>query len=199
MYYTIFDFLFVYIHDLHFLIIIHFIQSKSSMLNSSYWNNCDGVSIDAVVDVIQASLTILCDISSSIPVLNKRNPFLGKNAFIKSGIGSLLHTIVIQSENKQLKWCKKIYANVTRSKKYNELENLVLYDDRLDYVHLTLSQVKRSEIEVMDCTILHNWCSNTRRKMTAGTWMDQTDYDSTIIYDAHRHYIANLGYGLKSE
>ena len=94
---------------------------------------------------------------------------------------------------------KKIYCHPTRTKKYNELKDLVLNDDRLDYVRTTLSQVKRSEIEVMDCTALHNWCSNTRRKMTAGTWTDQTDYDSTKIYDAHRHYILNMGYGLKSE
>ena len=84
-------------------------------------------------------------------------------------------------------------------KKYEELKKLVLYDDMLEYVCVTLSQVKRSEIEAMDCLIFHNWCSNTRRKITVGTWTNQTDYDSTKIYEAHLHYIENLGYGLKGE
>ena len=94
---------------------------------------------------------------------------------------------------------KKIYCHATRTKKYNALKDLVLTDVRLDHYRTTLSQVKRSPIDVMEHVNLPNWCSNTRRKMTAGTWTDQTDYDSTKIYDAHRHYILNMGFLLKSE
>ena len=87
----------------------------------------------------------------------------------------------------------------TRKNKYEELKNLVLYDKRLDFVRVTLAQVNRTEIEVMDGLTLHNWCSNTRRKLSVGTWSDENDYDSTKIYDGHLHYLSNLGYGLKSE
>ena len=190
----------MYIHDFPFLIVINFIQSQSSISNFPNTNNDDSVSSHAVFERIDTSLNLLCDISSSIPVLNKKTPFLGNNAFIKGAIGLLVHSIVMQSENKAIKWCTKKYYDVeARKLKYDALKDLVLTDHRLDHVRTTLSQVKRSPIDVMESINLPNWCSNTQRKMTAGTWTDQTDYDSTKIYDAHRHYILNMGYGLKSE
>ena len=76
---------------------------------------------------------------------------------------------------------------------------MILYDKRLDFVRVTLSQVKHTEIEVMDGLTLHNWYSNARRKLSVGTWSDESDYDATKIYDGYFHYLSNLGYGLKSE
>ena len=79
------------------------------MFKPSYSSKGDGLSCDIVVTRIKESLTLLCDINSNIPVLNKKNPFLGNNAFIKGAIGSLIHTIVTQSKHKELRWCTKKY------------------------------------------------------------------------------------------
>ena len=190
----------MYIHDFPFLIVINFIQSQSSISNFPNTNNDDSVSSQAVFERIDTSLNLLCDISSSIPVLNKKTPFLGNNAFIKGAIGLLIHSIVIESENRAIKWCTaKFYDVESRKLKYNALKDLVLTDVKLDHVRTMISQLKKTQMDVMEHTHLANWCSNTRRKMTAGTWTDQTDYDSTKIYDAHRHYILNMGFLLKSE
>ena len=134
----------MYLHDFYFLILIHFLQSQSSFTNFPNTNNVDSVSSNEVFETIKTSLNLLCDISSSIPVLNKKTPFLGNNAFIKGAIGLLVHSIVIQSENKAIKWCtKKYYTTEARKLKYNALKDLVLTDHRLDHVRTTLSQVKQ--------------------------------------------------------
>ena len=115
-------------------------------------------------------------------------------------MGSLIHMIVTKSKNKDIRWCtKKYYSDEKRVNKYNQLANFIVSDNRLHEVRETLCQVKRSHLEVMDYSILHNWCSNTRRKIKAGIWTDDSDYVPTKIYYAHQEYLQNLGYTIKSD
>ena len=184
-----------------FLIFINSIQAQSSLYDFPHSNNDNSVSSSkAVFNRIQNSLNRLCDISSHLPKLNNKTPFLGNNAFIKGVIGLLIHSIVLESEKREIKWCTaKFYDIDSRKLEYNALKDMVLTDVKLDHVRTMISEQKRSQMDVMEHTHLANWCSNTRRKMTAGTWTDQSDYDSTKIYDAHRHFILKMGFLLKSE
>ena len=136
---------------------------------------------DGVVTKIKESLSVFCDITLRIPEFNNNNLFLGNNAFIKGAMGSLIHMIVTKSKNKDIRWCtKKYYSDESKNSKYKQLQKFILNDYRLS-------------------TILHNWCSNTRRKITAWIWTDDNDYVSTKIYYAHQGYLLNFGYTIKSD
>ena len=136
---------------------------------------------DVVVTKIKEPLSVLCDITLHIPELNNKNLFLGNNAFIKGAMGSLIHMIVTKSKNKDIRWCtKKYYSDESKNSKYKQLQKFILNDYRLS-------------------TIFHNWCSNTRSKIKAGIWTDDSDYVSTKIYHAHQEYLQNLGYTIKSD
>ena len=93
---------------------------------------------------------MFCDITAHIPELNKQNLFLGNNAFLKGAMASLIHMIVSNSENKDLRWCtQKYYKDVKRFSKYNRLVNLIVSDERLSHVRETLCQVTRSPVEAL--------------------------------------------------
>ena len=147
----------------------HSLKDYSITFKFRWPSQVDALLYDVVVTKIQEFLNVLCIITVHIPDLNKKSIFLGNNAFLVGDLESVIHMIASNSENKDLRWCiQKYYKDEKRVSEYNQLVNLIVLDDRLSLVRETLCQVKRSPVEVMDHTILHSWCSNTRRKIKAG-------------------------------
>ena len=80
--------------------VFYFVKGNSISFKSRLPSKVDALLCDIVVTKIKESLSLLCDISAHIPELNKKNPFLGNNVFIKGAMASLIHMIVSNSETR---------------------------------------------------------------------------------------------------